>query len=303
MPQPLLRNIFRQIWGNNASNFAMTVKTDNPGTSNSDQFTLPLVPGQVYDFTIDWGDGTVETHNTDTSPTHTYSSAGTYQISINGTLPRIRFNNGGDKLKLLSIDNWGSIEWNSMNSAYEGCSNLVINAPNAPDLSSATSLSQAFKDCAALNTSLNHWDTSSIVNMSGMFRGCTIYNQSMNNWDVSAVTTFNEFLRDASAYDQSFSSWDVSSASDMTEMFENTAMDQDLSDWQITSLTDATEMFNGTTMSTDNYDALLNSWFDQDPNENVPFHGGNAKYSPAAAFARVQLVDIYYWLMIDGGPV
>ena len=37
--------------------FIITIKTDNPGTSNDDQFTLPWIG--TYD--VDWGDGNTET--------------------------------------------------------------------------------------------------------------------------------------------------------------------------------------------------------------------------------------------------
>ena len=283
--------------------YTLTVKTDNSGSSLDDQFTLPLVGGLAYDFEIDWGDGIIEQYSSDISPTHTYGSIGTYTIKITGVFPRIRFNNGGDRLKALSIDNWGDIVWDSFNSAYEGCANLIMNATDAPDLSGVTSLSQAFKGCNALNTSLDHWDVSTIVNMSGMFRGCDVYNKSMNSWDVSNVTSFSQFLLGADVFNQPFDSWDVSSVETMAEMFEDTSMNQDLSSWQITSLINATEMFKGTTMSTSNYDALINSWYSQDPNTDVPFHGGNAKYSTASEFSRILLVDEYFWLIVDGGPV
>ncbi len=39
------------------ANFTFTVKSDNAGTSNDDQFTLPLPSAGTYDCVIDWGDG------------------------------------------------------------------------------------------------------------------------------------------------------------------------------------------------------------------------------------------------------
>jgi len=38
--------------------FTIVVKTDNPGTSASNQFTLPLDEYASYYYTVDWGDGT-----------------------------------------------------------------------------------------------------------------------------------------------------------------------------------------------------------------------------------------------------
>ena len=61
------------------SAFISEWKTDNAGTSNDDQITLPLVSSGTYDFTVDWGDGTQDTitSHDQAEVTHTYSAAGT----------------------------------------------------------------------------------------------------------------------------------------------------------------------------------------------------------------------------------
>jgi len=58
--------------------------------------------------------------------THNFGVAGTYTIRIRGTFPRIFFNNGGDRQKLLDVQQWGALAWTSMNNAFLGCSNLNI---------------------------------------------------------------------------------------------------------------------------------------------------------------------------------
>ena len=99
--------------------FTMLVKTDNAGTSASDQFTIPTT-GTGYNYDVDWGDGTTSTGVTG-STTHTFPSAGNYVVKISGAFPRIYFNNGGDKAKLLEVQNWGNIAWSSMERAFFGC--------------------------------------------------------------------------------------------------------------------------------------------------------------------------------------
>jgi hypothetical protein len=84
--------------------FIMLVKTDNPGTSASDQFTIPTTTG-TYNYDVDWGDGNTDTGVTGTI-THTFAGgAGTYTVKISGTFPRIYFNGAGgsDAQKLLEI--------------------------------------------------------------------------------------------------------------------------------------------------------------------------------------------------------
>ena len=73
-------------------------KTDNAGTSNDDQITLPLVSSGTYDFTVDWGDGTQDTitSHDDAAVTHTYPSAGTYTVQIAGTISGWQFDDGGE---------------------------------------------------------------------------------------------------------------------------------------------------------------------------------------------------------------
>ena len=97
-------------------------------TTAGDSITIPTASG-VYDYTIDWGDGTIETNQTGNA-THTYALAGIHTISISGVFPRIKFNNGIDKDKILTIEQWGSIAWTSFVDAFHGCSNLDVQITN-----------------------------------------------------------------------------------------------------------------------------------------------------------------------------
>jgi hypothetical protein len=106
--------------------FIMLIKTDNAGTSASDQFTIPTA-GTGYNYDVDWGDGTTSTGVTG-STTHTFPSAGNYVVKISGDFPRIRFNNGGDRLKLLEVQNWGNIVWQTFYLAFFNCANMNITA-------------------------------------------------------------------------------------------------------------------------------------------------------------------------------
>jgi len=88
----------------------------------------------------------------------------------------------------------------------------------------------------------------------------------------------------------------------MSYMFYHcTAFNQDVSGWDIRQVTNMTNMFNGVTLSTANYNALLIHWEAQGPQHGVNFHGGNSKYSIAAAAARASLINNYGWTIFDGG--
>ena len=92
--------------------FVSTWKTDNlsSGSSTATQVKLPLIYTGTYNFVVDWGDNTTSTITTynQAAVTHTYSVAGTYQIKINGVCKGWRFDYGGDRSKILSVQQWGT---------------------------------------------------------------------------------------------------------------------------------------------------------------------------------------------------
>jgi len=97
-----------------ADDFVITVQTDNLGSSSSTQFTIPTT-GSGYNYNVDCDDdGFDEATGQTGNYTCNYGSAGTYTVRIKdnsgaGTgFPRIYFNNGGDKYKLLTIEQWGT---------------------------------------------------------------------------------------------------------------------------------------------------------------------------------------------------
>ena len=124
--------------------FIFDVRTFNTGTSNFNQFTLPLRSGYTYDFQIEWGDGAVETYagvagvDILTSITHTYDKLdaklanGIFRIKIGVTnntgFPTIYFNNGGDKDKLIKTVDFNHVGWTILENSFYGCSNNVIEA-------------------------------------------------------------------------------------------------------------------------------------------------------------------------------
>ena len=75
-----------------------------------------------------------------------------------------------------------------------GCSNLEINATDAPNLSNATDLSGMFANANKVNSPLNHWDVSTIENMRSMFSYALAFNQSLASWNVSNVDNMTGML-------------------------------------------------------------------------------------------------------------
>ncbi len=199
--------------------FKITIDTTQAGSA-SDTFVLPLASGSTYDFLVDWGDGSSETITSDTDVTHVYDTSGTYQISITGQIPRVFFDNTGDRLKLMSIDNFGdyALGSTSQQAAFRGCSNLVINATDVGYFGGVTNFQRAWESCASL-TSFPLIDTSSGTNFRFAWESCSSLT-SFPLLDTSSGTDFNRAWRDCSSL-TSFPLIDTSSGTDFGSAWQN----------------------------------------------------------------------------------
>ena len=251
------------------NDFITTWDTENTGTSASNQITIPGT-GAGYSYSIYWeslssstATGTIAT-STSASQTITFPEPGEYKVAIKGTYPRIYFNNGGDKLKILTVEQWGNIAWTSMNSAFYGCANLTVPATDAPNLSGVTSLGQMLAGAANFNNPINHWDVSNVTTMSQMFYQASSFNQSLNSWNVSKVTNMQSVFERAWSFNQPLNNWNTASATTMTRMFYGGAatsnnppnkFNQDISTWNTSNVTSMNLMFRNS-----EFNQPLNSW-------------------------------------------
>lgn len=287
--------------------FIITVKTDNAGTSGSNQFTIPIGVTGTFNYNISTSDG----HNitgVSTSYTLTFSGTGTYDVYISGDFSWIYFAGGGDRLKLIDIKQWGDIVWGDFYQSFRGCSNLTtLTATDAPNLASVTRTWYMFLLCTSFNTNINHWNVSNITNMRGMFESCSLFNSPLNSWNVSNVTDFAAIFRRCYAFNQPLNSWNISSGLLMFRLLEScTVFNQDISSWDINQSTDLSNLLNLTlNFSTTNYDALLIAWEAQAPIYYGTISFGNAKYTlgGAADTARASLISTYGWVITDGGGI
>ncbi|MFZ1808858.1 MAG: BspA family leucine-rich repeat surface protein, partial [Cyclobacteriaceae bacterium] len=306
--------------------FVTTWKTDEPGPSNDNQITIPTF-GTGYNYIVDWGDG-----NSDTGVTggimHTYSTAGTYTVSITGAFPRIYFNSTGDKYKIMSIEQWGDIAWTSMGKAFAGCTQLTYNATDAPDLSAVTDMSYMFSKCYAFNGDINNWDITNVENLVWMFETAIIFNQSLSNWNTANVQTMQGMFHKAYQFNQDISSWvttnlvvtsymfqlagnfnqniggwDVSNVTNMTYMFEDApAFDQDLGGWDISNVKFMSGLFSNSGLSRSNYDNTLIGWAALPSVQmNVSLFATGLIYCDGLA-ARSTLVNDYNWNILGDEP-
>jgi len=267
--------------GKKNPDFQILVKTDNTGVTGSDSILLPIQGTSMF---IDWGDGNTETVTQSSTPnntiggnnvSHTYASAGNYVIKISVGLTRIFFNNGGDRLKLLEIQNWGGIVWGATQaSAFLGCANMQLTATDVPNLSNVTSLSDYFGSCTVFNGNIGSWDVSNVTNINRMFEATafnqdigswnvssvtamsqvffnTPFNQDIGSWNVSSVTDMLNLFFDASSFNQDIGSWNVSSVTNMQNMLRNTSFNQDIGSWNVSNVTNMSSILRGTPFNQD----------------------------------------------------
>ncbi|MFY0690212.1 MAG: BspA family leucine-rich repeat surface protein [Cyclobacteriaceae bacterium] len=214
-------------------------------TTASESITIPTT-GTGYDYSVNWGDGTVQSGYTGDA-SYTYASAGTYTVSITGDFPRIYFNGGEegqDKDKIITIEQWGDIQWSSMYRAFRDCDSLQLTANDVPDLSNVTDLYGMFEGTDKFNGDISSWDVSNVTRLTRMFAGAISFNCDLNSWDVSNVTDFGQTFIDADKFNGDITSWDISSAISLYGMFQKTEVfNQDIGNWNTSNVTTMERMF------------------------------------------------------------
>jgi surface protein len=300
-----------------SSVFEFSIKTDNAGVSTSTQFRMPLTTSTGLNFKVNWGDNSpTETITNHTLAIHTYASAGTYTISVTGFILGWRFNNGGDRLKMLNISKWGSLNI-SVNNGFLGCVNLTCTATDAPIITTTT-LANYFAVCQNFNGAIGNWDLSNVTTTQSMLEGAFLFNQPIGNWILSNVTTMQGMLLNCRKFNQDISNWDTSNVTNMFRMFDDADdFDGDISNWDISKVGNfGLFMINGAGLSTLNYDLLLVGWEATlqslyPSGAGYPFqftisiNFGSSKYTlgSAAATARQSLIDNFTWAITDSGGI
>ena len=214
-------------------------------------------------------------------------NTGKYQIWVRGPIPRIILcpDKADNQNAVVSVDDWGDIQWQSMAEFANDCKNLEKIPQKAPNLNNqyiVRDMSRMFAGAHKFNQPLNHWDVSSIENMeymfyeatsfnqpldkwnvhnvenmSGMFSKATSFNQPLNHWRVSNVKNMSWMFAGAHQFNQPLDRWDVFLTRDMKGMFQDaTSFNQPLNHWNVFSVTDMSWMFAGAHQ----FNQPLNSW-------------------------------------------
>ena len=250
-------------------------------------------------YSIDWGDGNDELLYFNDSPSyasskqHTYSSGGTYTISVkcSNSVPwrAFNFNDFSPTVpstnKVTAITDWGnqlgeiatpfslSLGGTDLQSIPSSSFTRDLNfftfnpllfyySPFSGDVttfdvSNVTNFANVFQGCNQFNQDLNSWDTSNVTYMGATFSRATSYNQPLTGWTTSGVTNMQNMFFSATSFNGDITNWDVSNVTTFKEMFEFAfAFNQDIGSWDVSSATNMFDMFaSATTFNQD-----LSSW-------------------------------------------
>ena len=258
--------------------FTLEVKSDNAGTSGTDQFTIPVGAGTfLYDYTT--SDGQSDTGLTGATTITFASGVGTYEIYITGTFPLIFFNNGGDRLKLLRVLEWGDYAAGGVaqGSAFFGCNNLTSIASDVDNINLITDGSNMFQGCGALATLPSGMTLPLLTNGGLMFYQCSSLSALPSGMTLPLLT--NGFA-----------------------MFYLIGLTDLPSGMTLSSLTAGTSMFLNNTINTTRYSQLLVDLENLNPNNSIVFHGGSSLYNATGETARNLLTGVgRTWTITDGG--
>jgi surface protein len=313
------------------SSFISTWSPVQLGASSPNfQISLPLKIDGTYNFTVNWGDGTTSTITSYSQRSHTYPNNAVRTITITGTINGWEFNNAGDKLKILTISNWGPLNLSASNGSFAGCANLTsITATDSPTL--PTDCSSMFEGCSSLTGSLSSLNVSSVTKMSYMFTNCTVFNDDISTWNVSSVTNMTNMFNNAAAFNADITSWNVGNVTNMSSMFNGaSSFNRNITSWDTSKVTTMASMFSGATafnqnvaslnialvtnmskifylsgMNQTNYHNLLIAWGNsgKSSQSNVTFTI-NAEFdstNSSAVAGRNYLINTKSWSMVDWG--
>ena len=223
---------------------------------------------------IDWGDSGKDSWSSSspTRPTHTYSMANNYRLTITGRadsfasrfvgssiIPAIT-NSSFETVAVVSVASWLD-SLRDLNNLFNSQPNNFTVPAYLPE--NVIILREMFYGAVEFNQPINSWNTGTVTQMNYMFYGATKFNQSLNAWNTAKVIAMDGLFSTASSFDGSLSSWNPSNVTSAIEMFKGaTAFNQPLTynpttnAWNTSNITSMSVMFNGAT----SFNQSLASW-------------------------------------------
>ena len=249
---------------------------------STDDSTLffPGGSGDTCNYTIDWGDGSTDSYTScEEYHSHTYASAGTYNIKVTGTInkwscdtfvnanldPSIcdTFCNDAedDVIYAMCMEACGETQ-RAICGNDLSMDGIVDKFPVLIGIESfgpvgLTSRSFANANQLTYVSSKDIPNANTLTDMGHMFSGAVLFNSDIGNWDTSQTQTMSYMFYGASSFNQSLSAWDTSNVTRMNNMFNGaSAFNGDISGWDTSNVTEMGYMFDGASA----FNQPLNSW-------------------------------------------
>jgi hypothetical protein len=281
--------------------FNIEVDTSIAGVSNSDQFQFTGAVGE-YDVEAYQNDSLVASFSDLVNEqTITLPSSGVYELRVipkAAGFDKLRFNNGGDKDKLLKVLQWGLYGVNQPNqeSAFFGC-NLTQIPDGGAWFDVVTDGFQMF-----LFNSLTSLPAGmELPNLSDgdfMFRDNSLTSLPAG-MELPNLSDGADMFRDNSLTSLP-AGMELPNLSNGFQMFLFNSLTSLPAGMELPNLSDGNGMFSGNTINTARYSQLLIDLEANNPNNDVAFHGGNSQYNAAGQTARNALIA-RGWTITDSG--
>lgn len=291
-------------------------------TVNDEFFTMPTpeflwddVTAAVYNYTVDWGDGSPPEVVTSWNKTHEYTGFdGTALVSITGTMQCWRWGNftpSTDGVLLTKFVKWGNVGLLEFIEMFAQLPNMAWAATDAPTFGlqvtgNETSLFNMFEASSLPTSDLSSWDVSSITAFTAMFDSVQSVTLGISGWNTVSATSMGDMFSSATQFNEDIGGWNMSSVTSMLNMLNNAeAFNQDISAWNVSSATTMQNMLaNSIAFSVANYDLLLNAWSLLTLNSAVPL-AVNQNYTTASSQAAHDVLTgaPNNWVINDLGGV
>ena len=225
------------------------------------------VQGTVLNITVDWGDGTATETVTTQFPSHTYATAGVYEIAVAGECPEWGYSSYSLPGRtsnyytytqyLTKVKQFG--ELNATKYGFTYCEKLTEvsgdNLVTDKTFEKVTSMAYMFNFCSGLTTlDASNFNTSNVTNMSWMFQYCkNLISLDLSNFDTSKVTDMSYMFSYCNSLTSlNISNFNTSNVIGMTWMFYDcrNLTSLDLSSFNTSKVTSMLYMFSNCSSTT-----------------------------------------------------
>ena len=129
---------------------------------------------------------------------------------------------GCSNLTSLDVSSFNTSNVTNMSNMFNVCSGLTSLDVSNFDTSNVTYIYSMFSHCSGLTSlDVSNFDTSNVIYISGMFSDCSgLTSLDLSNFDTSNVTTMNCMFQNCTGLTSlNLSGWDMSNVTDMENMF------------------------------------------------------------------------------------